>query len=268
MKRLLLALSSIATALCLPGCLQSETTIHLNKDGSGTIVEQATLGAQMIGMMEQIAAIGGEGAKDPLGEMFSEKKAKAKASTYGEGVTFEKTEPITAGASKGAKSTYKFADINKLKISPGESMSDMAPEGQAAPATKQKPVTFTYAGGKLTVNMPEDEKPAGDAAGKPATPNMADNPQAEMMMKQMMGDLKMSFKLVAESGIASTDATHHEGNAITLMEVDMAKVLKTPDGFKKLTSADEGDTAAAMAALKGVDGVKVEAKKVVTVTLE
>ena len=38
MKRLLLAISSAVVALVLPGCLQSETTITLNKDGSGTLV--------------------------------------------------------------------------------------------------------------------------------------------------------------------------------------------------------------------------------------
>ncbi len=92
MKRLFLASASALIALVLPGCLQSETTIHLNKDGSGTLVEQTTLGAQMMAMLDQMAAIGGDEGKDPMAEMFSAEKAKAKAATLGDGVTFEKVE--------------------------------------------------------------------------------------------------------------------------------------------------------------------------------
>lgn len=274
MKRLLLAASSALVALLLPSCLQSETTVTLQKDGSGTIVEQTTLGGQMLAMLEQFASIGGEDAKDPVAEMFSAEKAKAKAAKMGEGVTFEKSEPLAVGANKGARVTYKFADINKLKVSPGDGMSDMSPMAGAPgapPKPEQKPVSFTYAGGKLTVTMPEPEKPAADAPKpeKPeGMPDMENNPQAEAMMKQMMGDMKMSFKLVIEPGIAETDATHRDGKTITLMEMEMGKLLDKPDTFKKLASVDQSDPAAAMELFKGIDGVKVETKKEITVKVD
>ena len=51
MKRILLPFVSLLTALALPSCLQQATTIHLNKDGSGTIVEETTFGAQMAAML-------------------------------------------------------------------------------------------------------------------------------------------------------------------------------------------------------------------------
>lgn len=272
MKRIILAATSTLVAILLPGCLQSETTVTLQKDGSGTIVEQTTLGGQMLGMLEQFAALGGDQAKDPVAEMFSADKAKAKAAKMGEGVTFEKSEPLTVGANKGARVTYKFTDINKLKVSPGDGMSDMSPMAGAPgapPKPEQKPVTFTYAGGKLTVTMPEPEKPAADAP-KPegATPDLAGNPEAEAMMKQMMGDMKMSFKLVIEPGISETDATHRDGKTITLMEMEMGKLLEKPDTFKKLASADQSNPAAAMELLKGIEGVKMETKKEITVKVD
>lgn len=274
MKRLILAATSTLVALFLPGCLQSETTVILQKDGSGTIVEQTTLGAQALGMLEQFAAMGGAEAKDPVAEMFSAEKARTKAAKMGEGVTFEKSEPLTIGTSKGARVTYKFADINKLKVSPGDGMSDMSPMAGApgAPAKpEQKPVTFTYAGGKLTVTMPEPEKPAADAPKpeKPeGMPDMENNPQAEAMMKQMMGDMKMSFKIVVEPGIAETDATHRDGKTITLMEMEMGKLLEKPDTLKKLTSVGQSDPAAAMELFKGIDGMKMETKKEISVTVD
>ncbi|HEX7260378.1 MAG TPA: hypothetical protein VF258_01035, partial [Luteolibacter sp.] len=138
MKRLLLAITSTLAVLVLPGCLQNETIIHLNKDGSGTLVEQTTLGAQMMAMLAQMSALGGAEAKDPLAEMFSVEKAKARAATMGEGVTVEKSVPFEAGGNKGARTTYHFTDINKLRFSPGDSMKDLSPAGGQAPATPQQ----------------------------------------------------------------------------------------------------------------------------------
>lgn len=275
MKRLLLAITSTLAALVLPGCLQSETTIHLNKDGSGTVVEQTTLGAQMMAMLNQMSALGGGEAKDPLASMFSVEKATARAATMGEGVTVEKSVPFEAGGNKGARTTYRFTDINKLRFSPGDSMSDLSPAGAQAPGApetpKQKPVAFSYAGGTLTITMPEPEKPAADAPkppDAPAAPDLADNPQMEASMKQMLGDMKMSLKLVIEPGIDETDATHHEGNTITLMSMEMGKLLEKPGTFKKLQSAPKDDPAAAMELLKGIEGMKMETKKVVTVKVK
>ncbi len=265
MKRLLLATASTLIALVLPGCLQSATTIHLNKDGSGTLVEQTTLGVQMMAMLEQMSAIGGADAKDPVAEMFSPEKAKAKAATLGEGVTFEKSEPLDLKGNKGARTTYRFADINKLKISTGDAMNNMSPPGGQAPEVpKQKPVSFAFAAGTLTITLPEPEKPAApDPAAAPE-----ENPQMEEMMKQMLGDMKMSMKLVVEPGIAETDATYRDANTITLVDVEMAKLLEKPDTLKKLSSAPKDNPAAAMELLKGLDGVKMETKKQITVKLK
>lgn len=278
MKKLLLAMASALTALVLPGCFQSETTIHLNKDGSGTLVEETKLGAQMLAMMDQMAAGfgGGEANKpkeDPVKQMFSEDKAKKRAAELGEGVTFEKSEAVNANGAKGARVTYKFKDINKLKVSAGDNMKNMSPMGEmpGAPAAKKpEPVVFTYADGKLTIRMPENNKP--DAPEAPAAeganqPDM-DSPEAQAMMKQMFADMKMSLKLVIEPGIAETNATHKEDNTITLMEMNMGKLMENADAFKKLGKVDQNDPAAAMEALKGIDGVKVETQKEVTVQVK
>ena len=265
MKRLLFATASTLIALVLPGCLQSETTVHLSKDGSGTLVEQTTLGGQMMAMLEQMSAIGGDKDKDPIAEMFSAEKAKAKAATLGAGVTFEKVEPLDLKGNKGARTTYHFADINKLKISTADAMKNISPMADQAPAADmQKPVAFAYADGILTVTLPEPVKPDG---AKPA--DMHDeNPQMEAMMKQMLGDMTLSVKLVIEPGISETDATYTDANTITLVDVEMAKLLENPDALKKLKSAPKDSPAAAMEFLKGIDGVKMETKKVITVKVK
>ncbi len=277
-KRSLFIMAAAVIPLFLSACFQSETTIHLNKDGSGTLIEETRLGAQMLAMMDQMSAgFGGGGAEkpkeDPMKQMFSEEKARTRAAELGEGVAFEKSEPVNLNGSKGARVTYRFNDINKLRISAGDGMKNMSPMGEApAAAVKKKvePITFSYASGKLTIRMPEPKKP--DAAGKPdvegtGKPDM-DNPQAQAMMKQMMGDMKLSLKLIADSGISSSDATYTDGNTVTLMEMNMGKLVENADNLKKLGKANQDDPIAVAEMLKGIDGIKVETKREVTVELQ
>jgi hypothetical protein len=275
MKRILLPFVSLLTALALPSCLQQATTIHLNKDGSGTIVEETTFGAQMTAMLAGLGGLGGEDAKDPLKELVSVDKAKARAAKLGEGVTVEKTEAIDANGSKGARVTYHFADINKLKFTASGGLQDAMPAMPGNPVPDkpvESPTTFKYADGTLTIVRPDQEKPAATGTdgegGLP--PEVADlqGEQMEAMMKQMLNDMKISLKLVIEPGIAETTATHVDDNTITLMEMDMGKVMKNPDAFKKLKGIDQSNPDQAMEALKGFDGIKVEAKKEVTVKVK
>ena len=88
------------------------------------------------------------------------------------------------------------------------------------------------------------------------------------MVKQMLGDMKISLKVVIEPGIASTTATHVTGNTVTLAEMDMGKVLDNPDAFKKLQGMDQKDPAKAMEAFKDFKGVKMESKKEITIKLK
>ena len=146
-------------------------------------------------------------------------------------------------------------------------MKNISPMADQAPAKDlQKPVTFGYTDGTLTVTIPEPEKPAADAP-KPADA-LEENPQMEAMMKQMLGDMTLSVKLVVEPGISETDATYRETNTITLVDIEMLKLLEKPEAFKKLNSAPKDNPAAAMEFLKGLDGVKMETKKVITVKLK
>ncbi len=266
MKRIFLILSSIG-ALLLQSCLQNEVTITLNKDGSGTLVEETTFGEQVLTMLAQFGALGG--GEDPLADLISEEKAKERAAALGEGVTFEKAEAVERGKNKGGRVTYRFADINAIRISPGDGMKSMSPGGDlgAAAEDAQKPITFQYGDGKLTIKMPRPEKE--DLPGD--TVDIADglaNPQMEAMIKEMFADMKVSMKLVIEPGIGETNATHRDGNTITLMELEFGELLKNDDTLKKLTQIDQSDPTAALAMLKVVDGVKFEVNEEVTVTFK
>jgi hypothetical protein len=282
MKRILMPIVAALAAFVLPGCLQQHSTITLNKDGSGTIVEETTFGAQMAAMMGALGGLGGEegGAPaqpDPLKELADEGKAKERAASLGEGVAVDKIEPIDVEGRKGVRVTYKFADINKVKYTSamenmGGEMAENVPLPEGTEKPVAKPMLFKYADGALTITNPDDAQPAdgdkpaeGDATQEDAPD--AEAAQAEAMAKAMLSDMKMSMKIVVPGGIAETNATHVDGGTITLMDIDFGKVLGTPGLFTKMQQGEKNPAAVAKA-LKEVKGVKVEEKKEITVKVK
>lgn len=273
MKRFFLSLASLVAACFTTSCFQNETTLYLNKDGSGTLVEETRLGGQALEMLAQFAQLGGgaPGAqpKDPLDDMISEEKGKARAAKLGEGVTFEKVEKTEKGGFKGGKTTYRFADINKLVLNTSDSMTDAMPEipGQPNPEVKKtEPIRFKYEGGKLAITMPQPEK--AEAPANEGAPNPAQDPAAMEMAKQMFAGAHVSVNLVIEPGIAESNAAHVDGNKVTLLDMDLGKLMQNPETFEKMAAAGSENPAAAMEALKGIEGVKVETAKEVTVTVK
>jgi len=263
MKRLLISFISLASLLFLPGCLQSETTILLSKDGSGTITEETFFGEKMLAMFDQIGAQAGADAPDQMEEMFSEGKAKARAEKFGEGVTFEKSEIIDADGKKGGRITYRFVDINKLKVTPGSGISAMMPGNQAPPADeKATPLTFGYADGKLTITTPQPKEKA------PEVPEPPGNPEMMAAMKEIFADMKVGVRLICEPGIAKTNATYHEGNTITLAEMNMGELMQEEGAFQKFTKLARENPNDVAEALKEVKGMKVETQREVSVELK
>lgn len=277
MKTTLNFLCAGLLALLTSSCLEHSATIRLNKDGSGTITEETVFSAEASAMMAQMPP-GGEGPKfdDP-------KKAAASAAKMGEGVTVEKVEKIDKGGRVGGRVVYKFKDINKVKFTYGEAMSnagkDMGPPGAPGDAPdaagdkpENKPMTFKYADGVLTMVNP-DAKAAGEAK-KPAAdgdaPDAAEepDPQSLAMMQGVFKDMKMSLKVEIVDGIAETDATNVEGNTVTLMDMAFGKLLANPEHLKKLNSLQDASPAEAAAAFKGVEGFKIETKDTVTVKVK
>jgi hypothetical protein len=270
MKKTLHLILAMLTAFALTGCFQRETTVRLNKDGSGTLTEETTLGAQALAMFAQFAAFGGGEAPDPVADMASEEKAKERAKSFGEGVTLEKAEPIPG---KGARLVFRFADINTLKLRTDDAMTSGMPKmpgaDQAAAAKESDPMTFKFADGVLTITPPKPDKADAEGVESPADleQQMA-NPEMEAMMTQMFADMRMSLKVVVEPGIAETNASHVDANTVTLMDVEMGKLMQNPENLKKLSKVDQQDPAAAMEALKAIEGVKIETKPEITIKVK
>lgn len=267
-------------ALTLSSCLEVNETVNLKKDGSGTIVEETILGTQMSAMMQQMAALGGGEAPD----MFGEDAAKKRAEKFGTGVTVGKVEKINADGKTGSRVTFNFTDINTVSIDMSDSasgLSDMAPPGAAEEARKEagetKPITFSFKDGELTIINPQAKKPDAPAVEKNAeyqdTEDVAPDaaPEAAQMQAMAMGmmkDMKMTAKIVVESGIVETNATHHEGNTVTLMEMDFSKLMADPKFMEQMKGVDIQDPSALQDKIKNIPGIKGEEKEKVTIKLK
>jgi hypothetical protein len=258
-------LSLLTASLALFGlnsCLQNETTLTLKKDGSGTIVEETLMGAQIVAMLEQMGAAGGEEGEagpDPLKDLYDEKKHQAAAAGYGEGVEYVSSEKLARDGGKGVKVTYKFADINKVKLTPGESLKNMGEANGADAEPKEDPISFAYSGGKLAIKLPDPKKPeAGD--------EMPD--EVDPQMTEMLKDMRMAARLVVEPGIAQTNATYVKDNTITLMDMRFGELLANEGGIKAMKKLETDDRAALAEAVKSLKGVELETQKEVSVELK
>lgn len=278
MKTTLNFLCAGLLALFTSSCLEHSATIRLNKDGSGTITEETVFSAETSAMMAQMG-----GDQDPTDKLADAKKAAATAAAMGEGVSVAKVEKIDKDGRKGGRVTYNFKDINTVKFAFGESMSDkgkeMGPPGSPGDAPdegddkpKKDPVSFKYQDGTLTLVNPIEKNAAADKpAGKDAAAaDLGEEPdaQAMAMMEKMFKDMRMALVIELPGGIDETNASHVEGNRITLMDMAFGKLISDPANMKKLSSMQNSSPAEMAAAFKGIEGLKIETREKITVKLK
>ncbi len=146
-------------------------------------------------------------------------------------------------------------------------MGDMpGAAGAKAEKAADAGLKFEFADGKLVIiqKAPKADKD-GEAPEGDKAPEVEMDPQMMAMMQGMMKDMRVTSKIVIESGIVKTDASHVEGNTITLSDIQMGKIMADPEKLKAIQSGDFEKT---KEALKGVDGIKFEDKERVSVEMK
>jgi hypothetical protein len=257
LRSVLAAVVAFSVTLFLTGCLQVEQVIKVKPDGSGTITMSIVMTKEALAMMKELSKQGGGDAKSPLDELASEEKAKEQAAKFGEGVKFEKVEKISNNVGEGAKMTFSFTDITKVK--PSMDMNDMGPGG--GEKEKDAAMAFEFTKGspaKLVIKTVHQK--GGKEENKPDDPtDGAEFAQAAQMMKGM----KLTMAVEVEGQITDSDAAHRAGSRVTFAEVPFDEILKDPAKFKAMNKA--GEWSEAVKVLKEIPGVKVEPKETVTV---
>lgn len=259
MRRFLCALPAILIApLFSTGCLRSTTTIDLQADGSGTIVQETAMSAQALAMLKSFAAQSSDGGAPPS-DIFGEEQAKKAAGSMG--VTFVSGEPFKTADFEGYRARYSFDDISKIKVSMDQSMS--APQ---TTSSKQAPFAFGFdrggAASTLTIQMPE-QPPTGQlpglGSGATTEAEKAQAAQALAMMKVMMKGLFVDVSMNVAGRIIKTNAPHVDGSRVTLLQIDFDKMLADESALQKLQGASD------LKALASVPGLTIAAAPKVTI---
>ncbi|HPI15455.1 MAG TPA: hypothetical protein PL135_12665 [Spirochaetota bacterium] len=261
-KNIIMAASALALVV---GCMDVETRITVNADGTGTIQETFLMKSEMAeGMKKGMGA--GEEAK-PDAKIYKEQELRDKAASFGRGVSFVSVEDIANATHQGYRTIYSFGDVTKITIN--QNMKAKSGQNAGKPALAEN-IIFRFAkkpSPTLTMIMPEKKGPAE----KKAETKPVDDAQMEQQLKQMRLIFDgMRFALVVQINgeITKTNAANVNGNAITLYDIEFSKFLDNTEKLKELNAKKPATMEETKALLKDVPGLVIEPAKKVTVSFK
>lgn len=257
MNRMWRMAAGMSVLLLAAGCLESDTVLRVERDGSGTVVVNAYFSPQITQMLSGMSAsMGGEEAPaDPIEAMI-----KDRSSEMGEGVTLVRSErKQNAQGWQGYQAEYRFPDIRKIRLQPGQ------PPGSGTPDESDL-LGFDFTPGDratLTVRLPaaeEDEEPA-EAVNEEQMQAMWP------MMKSFFEGMRMTFSVQPASPILETNGRFlsDDRTSLTLVDLAMDRVMENEQAIKIL-QRQSSDGMKRLAEL-GIDAARIETPgKKITVT--
>lgn len=270
MKKIKLVMVSIILATMLVGCLQVDTKVNVNKDGSGTIEETVVMKNAVIQMFKEFAVMF-DSTKNEEFQMFKEDELKTKAVNYGEDVTYVSGEKYTIEGYEGYKVVYAFKDINKIKLStsPDDKMPINGDEsGVVVKDEKDDFLKFHFTNGSPSVLVVDFPKPQAEEKNGEETKSVEDtsmNQQNLDKLTEMFDGLKMNLTLNFANGIDETDASFVDGNKVTIMQVDFSEILKHKDVLEKMEKSKPETMEQFHEIVGDLEGIKIEFKDRITI---
>ena len=272
----------------LTSCMQVDTVVKVNKDGSGLIEETFLMKKdfieQMKKMAEEMAKNMGQAPTEDKDKttaekqadtpkkpaefsIFDEAKLRDRVRDMGEGVTYVKGVKVTANDYEGYKAIYAFTDINKVRINQnsGEKISSDPMQNNTDDKGEKKYITFAFTKGKpseLLIRIPEDKGSRNSEERSNDTKSSPDNVKAqEEMTEQIRGifqGMKIALSVAVDGTIIATNASYREGSKITLMELDFGKLIEKPEQLKKLGESRPKSIEELTVLMQNVPGIKVD----------
>ncbi|WP_224981593.1 hypothetical protein [Geomonas agri] len=249
----------------------------------------------------------GAGGKDNPFDLFEPDQLKGRANSMGKGVSYLSGERVENKDFKGYVARYAFRDINTLQLS-HRSGADVTANIPKIPllnfSFKKGPkgtlvINFPKATENHTVHAapdplrtngsaPAESSPeifipplqtARDAETAPEVyspkvenPAITSDPLSEEKKREMMAMfMGMKFALVVEVNgtILSTDATHRDGNRLTIFDFDMTRLSNpTTAELETLSLLRSGFMPDVKELSKAIPGIKVELNEKLTVVFQ
>lgn len=256
MKRML---SVLAMMLACSGCVHVSTLITLKPDGSGTMDEEIGMNPQALSTLAAFAGAGrGMQQSGPANDIFNEQKAREQAQKMG--VRFVSGTAIDTPSLKGYRAQYAFDDIKALKVR----MQD-AEAMRGGGGSRRDPFDFDFTRGPssstLTIRIPQDveKPPMAQLGGGNGQMSQEQAQQMMALMRPMFAGMFVDVSVAVDGRIVRTNAPFVDGNRVTLVQLDMDKVINDDAAWMKLQKATTP------ADMRNILGVKMSTDPTLTI---
>jgi len=250
------------------GCLKIETTLHVNKDGSGTISENVMMSRIFADMMKEFAQAFQDSASTEEFSLFKEEDIVKDADGYGKNVSYLSHDFISDENWEGYAAVYSFTDVSKIILRPDpDSKVDVGVDVDESQVEKDY-FSFDFTRGEtaeLKINRPEIKPDTGLTGADEEEFTEENNDQdGEQFLKMMEGmSIKVSVKVDGE--ILNTNASYVSGSDITLLQMDFDEMMKDKESFKEFTNKKPKSIEEMKEFLEKFPGMKLETGNPVTI---
>ena len=262
----------IFTAIFFTGCLEVDTTIHLNKDGSGTLEESVLLSSQVIEMISSFAtSFDSTSADTNKFSIFKEDELIADTAKYGSGVKYISGKEVKENGKEGYTAIYSFKDINKLKINQNpNSKIDMGGIAVNEDSAKEY-LRFGFIPGTpaiLTIKTALDKNKniSNEEVSNQDTTSSEFKGMDEFL--KLMKDMHIALKLDINGNITQTNASYVNGSEITLFDINFNGIFDNPEKLKKFKQQNPKNIEEFKELMKGIPGIKIELNNNVSVRFD
>ena len=279
-----IALIAATIAVFLTGCLQSATTILVNKDGSAQIIDTMLYSPQFINMMESMSNMGNSDAEKADAEPYvpySDSSIAVDAADFGTGVTLDHWDEVQLGSNSGYVAYYKVKNISTLSINKDRGTAKIKDDkkdeaGETDVEAEPKPtVRLSINNGVLTIHNPIDISDSNEEVEtdevEVEVESDDDQRKALEMMAGFMQGLRFSVRVQTSSPIKETNATYADGSTITMISMDFDKIIEIweedIDAYKNFDRVKEKNIAnfKALLAAYPTDAMMIEFEELITV---
>ncbi|MCH9646973.1 MAG: hypothetical protein K0U98_01975 [Deltaproteobacteria bacterium] len=248
----LLALLLLVFWAATSGCISLEMLVKVNGDGSGTLTQRSSVHPAFVKQATKM--LGGlMGAEGEDLDLFSQESLEKMAQELGEGVTLLSREDLSREDAKGVLAVYAFEDVRKLRPGQGTLGGD---DGEGLKFEFQRigrrvsQLTATLGESLEGAEEQEIEADLGALDSDMLTSQFA-------LIKPFLKGLKFNLSLEVEGKILETNSPNSKGSQITLLEVDLDRLLKNEAAVGKLLQDPPSSVAEAQKSLAGLPGVTV-----------
>lgn len=252
----------LTLAFTSAGCFESTTILRVRADGSGTLQQRTVIKKAALAQLRSFSALGGGRATlDPL----SEDQARSLAASLGPGVTFVSSTAIDTDEGEGRESTYAFTDVSQLRVSeqppaPGGVTIRTQGLGTDAPAITLGLTHEPGGSAVLHILVP----PPAIFAGPDGTGGI--NPVVIAQLQAVKGMLAGAHLLLAvepDGAIVRSSSPYVDGPRVTLLEIDLDKMLADDTFLTRLQAAKTPDEVRAV--VKDAPGLRINLDPEITV---